>query len=43
MKYNNVKIVSTKLKSTVKQNLNSLVEITSAPKKNKKKSYHIYP
>lgn len=33
IKYNNVKIVSTKLKLTVNRNLNSLVEITTAQKK----------
>lgn len=42
IKYNNVKIVSTKLKLTVNRNLNSLVEITTAQKK-KKKSYQIHP
>lgn len=33
IKYNNVKIVSTKLKLTVDRNLNSLGEITTAKKK----------
>lgn len=33
IKYNNIKIVSTKLKLTVDRNLNSLVEITTAKKK----------
>lgn len=40
MKYNNVKIVITKLKLTVNRNLNSLVEITTAQKKKATKFIH---
>lgn len=42
MKYNNVKIVITKLKLTVNRNLNSLVEITTAQKKKKKATTFIH-
>lgn len=42
IKYNNVKIISTKLKLTVNRNLNSLVEITTAQKKKKKATTFIH-